>query len=74
MSRERPHHGAVHGSQLVSVTEVVSAALVVAAVVMTVLRWREEGRRAAHRARMRRAALARTNVGEIDTSQHTPSR
>ena len=47
---------AMHGSQMVSVAVIISAVLVVAAAVMTVARWREEGRRAAQRARLRRTA------------------
>jgi hypothetical protein len=42
-----------------SLAVAISAILVIAAVVMTVMRWREEGRRAADRAGARHTALAR---------------
>jgi hypothetical protein len=48
---------------MVSIAVAISALLVVGAVVMTVIRWREEGRRVESDARTRRTAVARARLG-----------
>ena len=55
---------AMHGSQMFSVAVIISAILVVAAVVMTVVRWREEGRRRAAQHARTRTRTSRTALAQ----------